>query len=175
MCRFPPGLLLTLGAVALAAGCDGAGADAEAPAWTAARLGPPDTACSADQVRPTSGAPAEGLWLYADELAGHRVAAIVGPAAPIAGQTQVTRRVETLEAWEGADTIRFTSETAAVRLQLIPPFARPAATYAVGPLVLLASYEPCVPGLRDPLIRYLRQDSRGRVETDVLLQREGNP
>ena len=42
---------------------------------------------------------------------------------------------------------------------------------AVGPLVLLASYEPCVPGRRDPLIRYLRHDRAGRVLTDVMLER----
>lgn len=62
-----------------------------------------------------------------------------------------------------------------MRLELIPPLARPAAVYAVGPLVLLASYEPCGLGIREPLIRYLRLDGKGRVATDVLLQRDANP
>jgi hypothetical protein len=126
-------------------------------------------------VRPATGAPAEGLWAYRDPSTSHRVAAMVGPARTSAGAAQVIRRVETLESGPEADTIRHRSDTASVRLELIPPLARPAAVYAVGPLVLLASYEPCLPGLREPLIRYLRQDHQGRVATDVLLQRDAHP
>jgi hypothetical protein len=85
------------------------------------------------------------------------------------------RQVETLESRPEADTIRHRSDTASVRLEIIPPLARPAAVYAVGPFVLLASYEPCLPGVHEPLIRYLRQDSQGRVATDVLLRREAQP
>jgi hypothetical protein len=170
-----PLLLLVLGTASATAACSGADADADALASAAARLDPADPACRTDDARPATGAPAEGLWLYEDKRAQHRVAAIIGPADAKLGRTQVTRRVETLEAHAGADTIRFVSDSAAVRLQLVPPFARPAAAYAVGPLVLLAAYEPCNPGMREPLIRYLRQDTGGRVATDVLLRREGAP
>jgi hypothetical protein len=100
---------------------------------------------------------------------------MIGPARTSAGAAQVTRRVETLESRPDADTIRHASDTASVRLELIPPFARPAAVYPIGPLVLLAAYEPCSPGLREPLIRYLRQDAHGRVATDVLLRRDAQP
>jgi hypothetical protein len=62
-----------------------------------------------------------------------------------------------------------------VRLELIPPGGRPGAVYPVGPLVLLASYEPCSPAPREPLIRYLRRDAKGRVAVDVLLRREATP
>jgi hypothetical protein len=133
------------------------------------------TGCERDSVRPATGAPAEGLWAYQDPSTSHRVAAMVGPARTLAGAAQVIRRVETLESGPEADTIRHTSDTASVQLELIPPLARPAAVYAVGPLVLLASYEPCFPGLREPLIRYLRQDHQGRIATDVLLQRDAHP
>jgi hypothetical protein len=127
-------------------------------------------ACDDGDARPATGAPAEGVWLY--ERGKHRVAAIVGPAQVVAEEAQVTRRVETAEVRPGADTIRNTSDTAAVRLQFIATAGRPAAAYAVGPDVLLASYEPCALGLREPLIRYLRHDTAGRVATDVMLQRE---
>jgi hypothetical protein len=140
-----------------------------------AALGATDLECLTDDARPTTGAPAEGLWLYEDAAAQYRVAAIVGPAQSAAGLSQVTRRVETLEARAGADTIRFSSDTAAVRLEFIPPFARPAAVYSIGAHVLLASYEPCGSRERRPLIRYVRQDADGRVATDVLLQREARP
>jgi hypothetical protein len=77
-----------------------------------------------------------------------------------------------LEVRSGSDTIRSASDAAAVRLQFIAPEGRPAAVYAVGPQVMLASYEPCTPGLSEPLIRYLRHDTAGGVATDVMLQRE---
>jgi hypothetical protein len=131
--------------------------------------------CGNDSVRPASGAPAEGLWVYENRLAFHRVAAMVGPAKASPESAHLTRRVETLESQSGADTIRHASDTASVRLELIPPFARPAATYAVSQFVLLASYEPCSPGVREPLIRYLRTDAQGKVATDVLLQRKATP
>lgn len=139
-----------------------------------AMLGATDPGCRTGDARPTTGAPAEGLWLYEEGAAEHRVAAIVGPAQSVAGRSQVTRRVETLEARAGADTIRFFSDTASVHLEFIPPFDRPAAVYSIGPLVRLAAYEPCA-GQQQPLIRYLRQDETGRVATDVLLQREAQP
>jgi hypothetical protein len=134
-----------------------------------------DTRCRSDSVQPATGAPAEGLWVYEDRLTSHRVAAMVGPAKTQAGSAHLTRRVETLETRPGADAIRHASDTASVRLELVPPGARPAAVYPVSPLVLLASYEPCSLGLREPLIRYLRQDSQGHVATDVLLRREAIP
>jgi len=131
--------------------------------------------CEDDSVRPATGAPAEGLWLYEDPLTRHRVAALVGPVEASAGGAQVTRRVETLEDRPGTPTIRHGSATASVRLELIPPGGRPGAVYPVGPLVLLASYEPCSPAPREPLIRYLRRDAKGRVAVDVLLRREATP
>jgi hypothetical protein len=113
--------------------------------------------------------------VHEDRSTLHRVAALVGPAQVAAGHTQLRRRVETLETRLGSDTVRQVSDTASVRLELVPPFASPAAVYPVGPLVLLASYEPCSPGLREPLIRYLRRDAMGQVVTDVLLQRVATP
>lgn len=163
-------------AVHLATSCDRPAAIADrTPTPVVATLAPADPECLMGDAHPTTGAPAEGLWLYEDAAARHRVAAIVGPAQSAAGRSQVTRRVETLEAIADADTIRFSSDTAAVRLEFIPPFARPAAVYSIGPQVRLASYEPCGGAQRQPLIRYLRQDDEGRVATDVLLQREVTP
>ena len=162
-------LLLVLGA-GLAA-CDGVRADAEAPLAVVRRdVG---AACGTEEIQPATGAPAEGLWLW--EGADHRVAAIVGPPQTEAGRALVTRRIETIEARRGADTLRYASDTATVRLQLLPPFAQPAAAYTVGSLVQLASYEPCSPHLREPLIRYLRHDREGRVMTDVMLSRASAP
>jgi len=150
--------------------------DGEAPRDPIAiQLATSDGGCEIDSVRPTTGAPAEGLWLYENGTREHRVAAIIGPAQSVAGQSQVTRRVETLEARTGADTIRLSSDTASLRLEFVPPFSRPAAVYSIAPIVRLASYEPCGPGQHQPLIRYLRQDADGRVATDVLLQREAHP
>jgi hypothetical protein len=151
-------------------------ADRESPRRSVgAELAVGDAGCGYDSVRPATGAPAEGLWVYEDRLTFHRVAAMVGPAQTSPGIAQLTRRVETLESRSGADTIRHTSDTASVRLELVPPFARPAAVYPVSPFVLLASYEPCSPGPREPLVRYLRKDAQGQVATDVLLQREATP
>ncbi len=171
-------LLVGLAAIAqLAASCDGAPAIADQPPHAAAvaSAGAPDPECRSSEARPTTGAPAEGVWRYEDAAARHHVAAIVGPAQAVAGRSQVTRRVETLEARTGADTIRLASDTASLRLEFIPPFARPAAVYSIGAQVRLASYEPCGAGLREPLIRYLRLDSAGQVATDVLLEREAKP
>jgi hypothetical protein len=152
------------------------GADGESHRRAAgAELALGDAECVSDSVRPATAAPAEGLWVYEDRLSFHRVAAMVGPAQASPGSAHLTRRVETLESQSGADTIRHASDTTSVRLELIPPFARPAAVYPVSPFVLLASYEPCSPGFREPLIRYLRTDVDGKVATDVLLRREANP
>jgi hypothetical protein len=131
-----------------------------------------DTACGDIAARPATGAPAEGVWRY--DAGEHRVAAIVGPAQAVAGQAHVTRRVETVEARREADTLRFVSDTATVRLEFLAPSARPAAVYAVGALVRLASYEPCGPMPLEPLIRYLRQDPEGHVATDVMLRRDAS-
>jgi hypothetical protein len=169
-------LLVLAAAVHLATSCDRAPAIAErTPPPVVASFAATDPECLMGDAHPTTGAPAEGLWLYEDTAARHRVAAIVGPAQSVAGRSQVTRRVETLEAIADADTIRFSSDTASVRLEFIPPFARPAAVYSIGPQVRIASYEPCGAGERQPLIRYLREDDEGRVATDVLLQRETRP
>jgi hypothetical protein len=161
-------------AVSLIGACD-LRADREPRSASAeAKLTSSAEGCEFDSVRPATAAPAEGLWAYADPATSHRVAARVGPARNSAG-ARVTRRVETLESRPDADTIRHASDTASVRLELIPPLPRPAAVYAVGPLVLLASYEPCLLGLREPLIRYLRQDHQGRVATDLMLRRDAHP
>ena len=141
----------------------------------AVQLAAGGTGCELDAVRPATGAPAEGLWGFEDPATLHRVAAMIGPARSAAGATRVTRSVETLESRPGADTIRHASDTASVHLEFIPPLARPAAIYAIGPFVRLASYEPCGSGRQQPLIRYLRLDADGRVATDVLLQREAQP
>jgi len=162
--------LILFSAIATAPGCDRAGAGSVPADDPATALGATDPACGEDSVRPATGAPAEGVWLH-EGPGTPRVAAIVGPTQTVAGQARVTRRVETVETGPGADTIRFASDTASVRLEFVSPAARPAAAYAVGPLVLLASYEPCASGLRKPLIRYLRQDTAGAIATDVMLAR----
>lgn len=163
-------------AVHLATSCERTpGIAHRAPPPVVAALGSTSAECVTGDAHPTTGAPAEGLWLYEDQAAQLRVAAIVGPAQAVAGRSQVTRRIETLEVQAGGDTMRFSSDTAAIRLEFIPPFARPAAVYALGVDVLLASYEPCGAGQYQPLIRYVRRDADGRVATDVLLQREAKP
>jgi hypothetical protein len=151
-------------------------ADREPP-WVRAGVNPDaaNDGCEFDSVRPATGAPAEGLWAYEDRSTSHRVAAMVGPARSTAGTTRMTRRVEPLESLPDADTIRHASDTASVRLELIPPFPRPAAVCSLGPLVQPASHEPCATNLREPLIRYLRQGSDGRVATDVMLRRDAHP
>lgn len=133
-----------------------------------------DAVCGTDSVRPSTGAPAEGLWGYADPATSHRVAVRIGPTGSTTGTTRLTRTVETLEARSGTDTIRHVSDTASVKLEFIPPFDRAAAVYTIGPLVQLAAYEPCR-GHQEPLIRYLRKDESGRLTTDVLLHREARP
>jgi hypothetical protein len=149
--------------------CDRAGAGTSAES----RPSITDTTCGDTEARPASGAPAEGVWRYED--GEHLVAAIVGPAQSVAGQAHVTRRVETVEASRAADTLRFASDTAAVRLEFLPPAGQPAAAYPVGPHVVLASYEPCGTVPLEPLIRYLRHDPEGGVATDVMLRREPAP
>lgn len=165
---------LVLALAPLSIACD-IGVGGERPAHAAAvPLVVGDTGCARDSVKPASGAPAEGLWGYEDRATSHRVAARIGPVGSSAGAVRVTRAVETLESRPGSDTIRHASDTVSLHLEFIPPFARPAAVYSVGPLVRLASYEPCG-SQHQPLIRYLRQDDAGGVATDVLLQREATP
>lgn len=158
----------------LAGGCD-LRAERAAPASSISLdVAAADTECGVDSVRPSTGAPAEGLWSYADSATSHRVAARIGPNGSAPGATRVTRAVEILEARPGTDTIRHTSDTASVKLEFIPPFDRAAAVYSIGALVQLVAYEPCR-GHQEPLIRYLRKDEAGRLTTDVLLHREARP
>lgn len=172
MCR----LLALVAAARLAVSCEKAPATADQPPAAAiASLGAADPECRTSATRPSTGAPAEGVWLYEDAASRRRVAAMVGPVQSLAGSSLVKRRVETIETSADTDTIRHSSDTASLRLELIPPFSRPAAVYAIDSQVRLASYEPCGAGLRTPLIRYLRQDETGQVATDVLLQREAQP
>ena len=160
--------------VLLIAACD-LRADRDTPAEPlAVQLTATDAGCVHDSVRPATVAPAAGLWGYEDPARSLRVAAMIGPVVGEAGAARVTRTVETIESWPGADTIRHGSDTASLHLEFIPPFARPAAVYSIGPLVRLAAYEPCG-GQQQPLIRYLRQDAAGQITTDVLLQREATP
>ena len=168
--------------VLLASGCRQGGSATPAGADTSA-LVLATTACATDSLHPVTAAPAAGLW--AGGLpAGPRVAAMVGPTSTDGLRARITRRIETLELRTGADSIRLATDTASVTLELLPPYrgrgaragdvvrAEPAAVYAVSPLVLLASYEPCAASSDEPRIRYLRRDARGGVTTDLMLRRE---
>ena len=142
-------------------------------------------ACAPDSLRPVAAAPAGGLWIGVRAAPRARVAALIGPASPDGERARITRRVETLEV-SGSDSLRLATDTASVRLALLPPFqpssasvgvpgrsaTEPAAVYAITPLVLLASYEPCAGSAGEPRIRYLRHDQRGAVAIDVMLRRE---
>ena len=141
-------------------------------------------ACAATELRPVAAAPAAGLWSSDPNTTGARVVALLGPVAVEAEHPRLTRRVETLEQRDGAAPIRLASDTASVRLELLPAFGprratavptasvtEPAAIYAITPLVLLASYEPCDASAGEPRIRYLRRDRRGGVAADLMLHR----
>ncbi len=141
-------------------------------------------ACT-DSLRPTTAAPAEGLWTL--EGAAHtRVAAMVGPTRVWDGETRITRRVETIELRADSSTLRLVMDTASVRLELLPavtsalgpgvalqskPEVAPAAVYVVSPRVVLASYEPCFENGSGPRLRYLRRDAEGRTVVDAMLRR----
>jgi hypothetical protein len=142
-------------------------------------------ACAPDSLRPVAAAPAGGLWISVRTAPRARVAALIGPASTDGDRARITRRVETLEVVAGSDSFRVATDTASVKLTLLPPFqgsrasgvsvrsgTEPAAVYAVTPLVLLASYEPCAGSAGEPRIRYLRRDQRGAIATDVMLRRE---
>jgi hypothetical protein len=142
-------------------------------------------ACAADSLRPVAAAPAGGLWIGVRSSPRTRVAALIGPASTDGDRARITRRVETLELVAGSDSLRLETDTASVKLELLPPFqapggssaaarssTEPAAVYAITPLVLLASYEPCAGSAGEPRIRYLRRDERGLVALDVMLRRE---
>ena len=140
-----------------------------------------------DSLRPSAGAPAEGLWLYERPSSRERVAARIGPARSDDRALVVRRSVETMEVSAAGDTLRHRLDTATVSLELLPPLERaaggdaaaadttasalPAATYAPSPRVQVAAYEPCVTSSRGPRIRYVRRDATGRIVTDVLLRR----
>jgi hypothetical protein len=162
----------------------------DAPPAASAERGPAVAAmvaaCAPDSLRPVAAAPAGGLWVGVRTAPRARVAALIGPASLVGERARITRRVETLEVVAGADPLRLSSDTASVTLALLPPFrasrasagssvrsgTEPAAVYALTPLVLLASYEPCAGSAGEPRIRYLRRDQRGMVTTDVMLSRE---
>ena len=146
------------------------------------------TACAADSLRPVAAAPAGGLWIGTRAAPRTRVAALIGPASTDGDRARITRRVETLEVAAGSDSIRLATDTASVKLALLPPFrgsstsagvsmrsgTEAVAVYAITPLVLLASYEPCAESAGEPRIRYLRRDQRGAVVIDVMLRRESS-
>jgi len=145
-------------------------------------------ACAVESLRPVAAAPAGGLWIGTRAEPRTRVAALIGPASTDGDRARITRRVETLEVAAGSDSIRVATDTASVTLALLPPFrgsstsagvsmrsgTEPAAVYAITPLVLLASYEPCAESPGEPRIRYLRRDERGAVAIDVMLRRESS-
>ena len=132
-------------------------------------------------LRPVTAAPAEGLWSF-DQESTERVVAMIGPSRVQPGEARVTRRVETIERRADGETIRFATDTAVVRLELVPPAPDslgrvvagsrpgPAAVYAVSPRVILAAYEPCASSGASPRVRYLRRDARGRTVIDVMLR-----
>ena len=168
--------------VLLAAGCRRGESSTPAHADTSS-LVMATAACAADSLHAATAAPAAGLWI-GGQPSGLQVAAMVGPASADGDRARITRRVETLEIRDEADSIRLTTDTASVTLELLPPYrgtgaragddgrAGPAAVYAVSPLVMLASYEPCAASGGEPRIRYLRRDARGGVTTDLMLRRE---
>ena len=142
--------------------------------------------CEADSLRPSTAAPAEGLWLTEESSQAERVAVMVGPARAIEGDLRVLRRLEAIEVGIRGDTLRNETNGATVHLELLPVRSvetlgaaagdtehpqQPVATYAVGSAVIVAAYEACTTGVTSPRLRYLRHDSRGRVVTDVMLQR----
>ena len=143
-------------------------------------------ACAADSLRPVAAAPAGGLWIGEGTTPRTQVAALIGSASTDGTRARITRRVETLEVATGFDSLRLATDTASVTLALLPPFrtssastddstrpgAEPAAVYLITPLVLLASYEPCVESTGEPRIRYMRRDRRGAVATDIMLRLE---
>ena len=146
----------------------------------------PEAPTCGDSLRPATAAPAEGFWVFEDTVAG-RITAMVGPSRVNAGETRVMRRVETIEARPDGKTIRTATDTAAVRLELLPAppvsldgqvivvgskaMPNPAAVYAVGARIVLASYEPCAVSGATPRLRYLRRDSDGHPVIDVMLRR----
>ena len=167
------------------AGCARTDAPPVAASTVSAAIAVVPPECRTDSLRPVTAAPAAGLWVGEGMRPTTRVAAMVGPASTDADRARITRRVETLEVGAGADSIRLATDTASVTLELLPPFharrwygasaraeaTEAAAVYALSPLVLLASYEPCAPSVGEPRIRYLRRDARGAVTTDLMLRR----
>jgi hypothetical protein len=142
--------------------------------------------CEGDSLRPSTAAPAEGLWLADDSSQARRIAVMVGPTRAIEGDLRVLRRLEVIEVGAGGDTVRHETTGAAVHLELVPARPAPAlgavaadaahpqqpvATYAVGTTVIVAAYEACATGVTSPRLRYIRHDAKGRVVTDVMLQR----
>jgi hypothetical protein len=167
--------------VALLTGCrPGSAAVDGSKAGTAAVM-----TCAPDSLHPVVVPPVTGLWIGERSVPPMRVAAMVGPASPGEG-ARITRRVESVELRDGASPIRSSTDTASMKLELLPPFGRraesagvagsqmtqPVAVYAITTLVLLASYEPCDPSVGEPRVRYLRRDDRGVVAADLMLRRE---
>jgi hypothetical protein len=175
------------------AGCWQGSASSDPPSHAAAAPAAPTPppGCGSESLRPATAAPAEGLWVSEEDSGRQRVAAMVGPSQTEAGSPRITRHIETVELHGGAGSIRHRLDSASLRLEILPPFgergappdsaapavgAQPAGVYAVAPLILLASYEPCAASARTPRIRYLRRDAHGAVVTDVMLRREsGGP
>ncbi len=170
----------------LAVGCREVKAPSQGPPTVSVGEVP---SCASDSLRPATAAPAEGLWIYQGSALDGRVAAMIGPARIADGGVRLTRAVETVETRPGAAPIRQRLDSAAMRLELLPSYryllapqdgatvfadegSQPAAVYPLGPMVLLASYEPCGVHTGAPRIRYLRRDHDGGLVVDVMLHRE---
>ena len=140
--------------------------------------------CEGDSLKPSTAAPAEGLW-EDDRRAAGRVAVMVGPTRATAGDTRLVRHIETMEVTSRGDTLRRTMD-ATVRLELLPALPgealgdptttgasgnRPTAAYALDGTVMVAAYEACPTSARAPRLRYLRRDPRGHLVTDLMLHR----
>jgi hypothetical protein len=179
-----PLIALGLGLLALSACAEGRPARRELAGAlaTSVRVTP---VCDGDALRPSTAAPAEGIWRDGGPSGG-RVAVMVGPAREAAGDLRLTRRIEAVEVGNGGDTLR-TREDATVSLELLPPLPgegvgdsptatgtpgdQPAAAFVLGSAIVVAAYEPCATSQRAPRLRYLRRDARGRPVIDVMLQR----
>ena len=108
--------------LALSAGCS----EPRAPIQAGARAGSvaaapaADTSdCAGDALRPSTAAPAEGLWVYAAASNG-RVAAMIGPARVAAGDARLTRQIETIETLPDGRSIRHAVDTTVVHLEILP-------------------------------------------------------
>lgn len=164
----------------IVAGCGKVASQTERNAKTVSVAGQ-GSSCRTGALRPSAVPPAEGVWSFQGE-GGGRIAVMLGPTELRGGSTVVTRSVEALEAGPRGSEFRSRLDTAAMHLDVLPPYGsaatsrarQPTAVYAITPRVLIAAYESCLDA-GSPAIRYLRRDDRGRVTVDAMLRRETDP